>query len=170
MSGTFDLNGAGRFFVAKTIRQFVAGAGCALLFVAVGLASPPSRNTLGATFRVITSGPSSIVEITLRPSAAWDTVRVEAASGVGALTPPCSFSAVAAGGSYACRVSVSHKAGEASLTLNVVGLRAVDPAKPRLVEISHFTLPNAAFIAPAARKSTRPISGLISTPEATAQK
>ena len=70
----------------------------------------------------------------LKPKLSFDTVRVEAASGVGSMTPPCSFSAIQVGGSYVCRVDVSHKAGEASLTLNVVGERTTDPANPRVVE------------------------------------
>jgi hypothetical protein len=169
MNGPINMVGKHKLSAAKTSLQFVSGIGGALLFVAVGLASPPSHNTLRATFHVVSFGPSSIVEVKLRPTEAWDTVRVEAASGVGALTPPCSFSAVVAGGSYVCRVSVSPKAGEASFTLSVVGQRAVDPAKPRLVEVSHFTLPNRAFVAPGVTKSPKPTPGLISTPGATTQ-
>ena len=170
MNGTFNVIGKSSLSAAKTVRRFVAGIGCAVSFIAVGMASPPTPNTLRATFRVVSSGPSSTVEIKLNPTEAFDTVRVEAASGVGTLTPPCSFAAVVAGGSYVCRVSVSNKAGEASLTLNVVGLRTVDPAKPRLVEVSHFTLPNAAFVSPAVKKSNKPTPGLMSTPGATVQK
>jgi hypothetical protein len=62
------------------------------------------------------------------------------------------------------RVNVSHKAREASLTLNVVGEKMVDPQKPRLVEVSHFTFANAGFVAPGSKRLNRPASGLILTP------
>ncbi len=65
---------------------------------------------------------------------------------------------------HVCRVSVSHKAGEASLTLNVVGEKTVVPEKPRLVEVSHFTLANAGFVASAVKRLDKPIPGLILTP------
>ncbi|MGH8133919.1 MAG: hypothetical protein ACRETP_11935 [Steroidobacteraceae bacterium] len=91
-------------------------------------------------------------------------VRIEAASGVGSLTPPCSFTAVVIGGSYVCRVNVSPKAGEASLTVNVVGEKTVDPERPRVVEVNHFTLATPGFTAPAVKRSSKPTPGLVLTP------
>jgi hypothetical protein len=125
-----------------------------LVLVGVSLATPPTHNEMGATFRVISKGQTNTIEITLKPKTFFDTVRAEAASGAGSLTPPCSFTTVVVGGSYSCEVNVSHKAGEASLTLNVVGEKTLDREKPRLVEISHFTLANAAYVAPAPAHNT----------------
>ena len=141
-----------------------SGGGIAVVVAGLASASPPTHNALGATFRIISKGQTSTIEIRLKPRTSFDTVRVEAASGVGSLTPPCSFTAVVVGGSYACQVSVSHKTGEASLTLNVVGEKTVDPERPRLVEVSHFTLANAGFVAPTGRRLHKPTSGLILTP------
>lgn len=168
--GFLDMNSI--ISVIRTDSQLATAVAtsCVLLLANVAMASPPSDNTLGATFRVVSAGPSSTVEIKLKPSAAFDTVRVEAASGVGTLSPPCSFDAVMEGGSYVCRVNVSHKAGEASLSLNVVGQRTVDAAKPGLIDVVHFTLPNAAFVAPAVKKSNTPTPGLLSTPGPAAPK
>ena len=147
------------------IQNFLkTAAALGLALASVALATPPSHNGLGATFTIVSKGETSIIEIRLKPRSSFDTVRVEPASGVGSLTPPCSFSAVVVGGSYVCRVSVSHKAGEASLTLNVVGEKATDPQKPRVVEISHFTLANGAFTATAVPRSNRPAPGLLLTP------
>ena len=141
--------------VAVSISVFLAG---------VAWATPPTHNAMGATFKVISEGQTSTIEIRLKPRTSFDTVRVEAASGVGSLTPPCSFTTVVVGGSYACQVNVSHKTGEASLTLNVVGEKTVDPERPRLVEVSHFTISNAGFAAPKAKRSSRPTPGLVLSP------
>ncbi len=141
-----------------------AAAGISVVLASVALATPPTHNALGATFKVISRGQTSTIEIRLKPRTSFDTVRVEAASGVGSLTPPCSFTAVVVGGSYACQVSVSHRIGEASLTLNVVGEKTVDPERPRLVEVSHFTLANAAFVTPAVKRLHKPTPSLILTP------
>ena len=145
-------------------QNLLKAAAISVVLASVALATPPTHNALGATFKVISRGPTSIIEIRLKPRTSFDTVRVEAASGVGSLTPPCSFTEVVAGGSYACQVSVSHKTAEASLTLNVVGEKTVDSRKPRLVEVSHFTLANAAFVTPAVKRTNKPTPSLILTP------
>src|SRR2546421_5716232 len=145
-------------------QNLLKAAAISVVLASVALATPPTHNALGATFKVISRGQTSTIEIRLKPKTSFDTVRVEAASGVGSLTPPCSFTAVVVGGSYACQVSVSHKTGEASLTLNVVVEKTVDPRKPRLLEVSHFTLANAAFVAPAVKPVPQPRPGLLLTP------
>ncbi len=127
-------------------------------------ATPPTRNDLGSTFKLISTGQTSTIEIRLKPKTSFDSVSVEAASGVGSLTPPCSFAAVVVGGSYVCRVHVTHQPGTPSLTVNVVGERTVDPAKPRVLEVRHFTLASPGFVAPAARKAEQVTPGLKLTP------
>ena len=155
------------------------------LMAAGALASPPVQNSMGANFRVISQGATSTIEVYLKPQASFDSVRVEAASGVGSLTPACAFSAVVPGGSYSCQVHVSAAEGAAALTLNVVGERTVDPQKPRLVEVRHFTLnvpgSGAPTVSAAAKSATRltagglqvpdkPTPGAILTPPGTAPK
>ena len=154
--------------VQNAIRHVIAGM--FLVVAGVASATPPTQNALGSTFKVISKGQTSTVEISLKPTSSFDTVRVEGASGVESLTPPCSFSSVVVGGSYVCQVNVTHKAGEASLTLNVVGLKTIDPAKPKLVEVDHFTIDNADFVAPSAKPSNKPRPSLKLTPPADAQK
>ena len=68
------------------------------MLAGVALASPPMHNSMGARFRVVSRGPTSTIEITLSPRAAFDTVTVEAGSGVASLTP-CAFTAVVPAGS-----------------------------------------------------------------------
>ena len=148
----------------KAAWQGIEAAGISALLVAIALATPPTPNALGVTYKVVSKGQTHLVEIRLKPTTSFDSVRVEAASGAASLTPPCAFSGVVVGGAYVCTVSVGHKAEEASLTLNVVGEKTADPAKPRIVEVSHLTIANAAFVAPAVRRSDKPTPGLILTP------
>jgi len=132
------------------------GAMTAVIFnftsLGTALASPSTPNSLGTVFAVVSKGPTSTIEITLHPTAPFDSVKVEAGSGVATLTPPCAFSRVATGGNYVCRVNVTQAAQDASLSLNVIGQRIADPAKPPIVEISHFTISNDSFVEPAATK------------------
>lgn len=139
-----------------------AGVVVVTTLAGVALASPPMHNSMGARFKIVSKGPTSSIEITLKPLVPFDTVRVEAGSGVASLTP-CSFTAVVPGSSYTCRVDVSQKPDQASLTLNVVGERVTDPAKPRFVEVRHFTLANSRFVAPAVKRPGRPSQEMILT-------
>jgi hypothetical protein len=148
--------------VQYVIRYVIAGM--FLVLASVASATPPSQNALGTTFKLVSKGQTNTVEISLKPTTSFDTVSVEGASGVESLTPPCSFSSVVVGGSYVCRVNVTQKAGEASFTLNVVGIKTLDPAKPRLVEVSHFTIANADFVAPKSKQSKKPTPGLVLSP------
>jgi len=148
---------------------FVQGAMAAatLSFASIGptAASPATSNSLGAAFVVIAKGTTSTVEITLHPSAPFDTVKVEAGSGVSVLSPPCAFSRVVAGGHYVCRVNVTQDARQASLTLNVVGEKTLDPANPPIIEVSHFTISNDSFVAPAAVKPRTMGPAMTRTPD-----
>ncbi|HEX4387514.1 MAG TPA: hypothetical protein VH109_02700 [Steroidobacteraceae bacterium] len=126
-------------------------------------ASPPQPNELGARFTVLSKGATSTIEIRLSPKAAFESVRVEAASGVGSITPPCAFAQVEAGQSYSCRVDVTPKAGESALTLNVVGEKAAEAGHARVVEVRHFTLATGQAATTHAA-STKPVPGLALTP------
>jgi hypothetical protein len=150
---------------ADVSARFSAAAAALALAVCSGAsASPPSDRQLGATFEVLAAGQSVTVEIRLKPRASFDSVRVEAGSGVGSLTPPCAFTNVVPGGSYVCRVNVTHAAGAASLTLNVVGelqpSPQTSPGRARIFEVSPFTIANPEFVAPAQKRSIRPTPGL----------
>ena len=138
--------------------------GLAIITTTSAFASPPSRNNLGAKFTVLSKGVSSTVQITLRPKTSFDTVTVEAGSGATGITPPCTFADVVRGGTYECSVQVTQKASEASLTLNVVGQRVVNTAKPKLVEVSHFTLLNEAFVTTSGTTSSAEKPLLLSSP------
>lgn len=166
------------------MRTLILQAAAVITLIAAGAAraSPPQQNSLGAHFRIVSQGTSSVVEVRLQPKASFDSVRVEAASGVASLTPPCAFAGVTPGARFSCRVTLSARQGAASMTLNLVGERTVDPDKPRVVEVRHFTLATAgAAPAPAVRSADKsvtraesqplqtpdkPASGLILTPSA----
>jgi hypothetical protein len=145
----------------KILRTSLALA-AALVLPGLALADPPQANDLGAVFTVISKGATPTVEIRLNPQTAFEAVRVEAASGVQSITPPCAFAQVQVGGSYVCRVDVVPKAGESSLTLNVVGEKG-EPGKAKVVEVRHFTLATgqAATVHGA---SVKPTPGLSLTP------
>lgn len=146
-------------------------AGLAAMAVALAVvlasgasASPPVHRQLGTKFKVLAGGQTVTVEVRLKPLATFASVRVEPGSGVGSLSPPCSFSDVVRGGSYVCQVNVTHAPGHASLTLNVVGEKQLQAGKPREFEVSHFTIPNADYVAPARNKTRKPTPGLAVLP------
>ena len=124
------------------------GAALASLSLAIGTASAsvPVSNELGIRFRVITAGPPATVEIRLKPRREFDSVRIEAASGVAALTPPCTFADVVPGGSYACRVEVAGVPSEPAMTLNVVATHASPGGGLPETEIHHLSVKNASFL------------------------
>jgi len=131
----------------------------AALSVALALgeahASVPTSNELGVQFKVLKSGPTITVEIRLTPRRDFDSVTVEAASGVATLTPPCAFKNVTAtgGGPYVCRVAVTGKASEAAMTLNVVARRAVPGGTVPVMDMHHFSIKNPAFAMPQKRSA-----------------
>jgi len=110
-------------------------------------ASVPMSNELGVHFKVLRTGPTASVEIRVTPRHDFDSVTVEAASGVASLTPTCGFTKrpVVAGGSYVCRVDVTGKPSEAAMTLNVVGRRAVPGGTVPATEMHHLSVKNSAF-------------------------
>ena len=123
----------------------------AALSVALALsdahASVPTSNELGVHFKVLKSGPTTTVEIRMTPRRDFDSVTVEAASGVASLTPPCGFKNVTAAGGkhYSCRVDVTGKSTEAAMTLNVVARRAVPGGLVPVTEMHHLSIKNSTY-------------------------
>ncbi len=120
----------------------------ALLISRAGFATPLLDAHLGASFEVLSRGPTTSIEITLKPTTEFGKITVEAASGVATFSPPCSFSAVAAGAAYSCVVEVIGTSGDAAFTINIVGERPGAAGAPLVVEVSHFTLQNPSFVRP----------------------
>ena len=120
----------------------------ASLSIVIGTASAsvPTSNELGVRFTVITSGPPATVEIRLTPRQSFDTVDIEAASGVASLAPPCAFSNVVAGGSYVCRVDVTGKPSDPAMTINVVAQHARSGNGLPETEIHHLSVKNKSFL------------------------
>jgi hypothetical protein len=115
------------------------------------LASTPTVNDLGFGYKIMSLRPTTTVEIRLKPTRSFDTVTVEAASGVASLTPSCGFSGVVAGGSYVCRVDVAGKPADAAMTLSIVASRAEPGGAVPQTEIHHLTLANSSFVRSARR-------------------
>jgi hypothetical protein len=118
-----------------------------LLAIGVATASQPMSNDLGVRFKVLKSGPTASVEIRIAPKRDFESVTIEAASGVATLSPSCAFAnmKVVAGGSYACRVDVTGKASEPAMTLNVVARRAVSGGAVPVTEVHHLSVRNPSF-------------------------
>ena len=136
----------------------VISLGLGVVVAATAWATPPSRNSVGVTFNVVSLSTTSTVEIRLKPKAAFEVVSVEGGSGVLSMNSSCSFRSVVPGGSYVCRVDVTQKPSEASQTISVVARNSADPGKPAVVEVNHLTLLNASYERPkigvkAARKA-----------------
>jgi hypothetical protein len=129
------------------------------------VATPMTPNSLGAVFVVLTKGSTSTVEITLHPAAPFESVKVESGSGVATLSPPCSFSGVVVGATYTCKINVTQASQESSLTLNVVGQTTMGAGRQPIVEVSHFTIANDTYVAPAVNKSRRLGPALTHTPD-----
>ncbi len=124
------------------------GAGLSLLMaIGAATASEPMSNDLGVQFKVLKMGPTASVEIRMTPRRDFDSVTVEAASGVASLSPPCAFTRViaGAGGSYVCRMDVTGKPSEAAMTLNVLARRAVPGGTVPVMEVHHLSVRNSAF-------------------------
>ena len=123
-------------------------AAIAAISLAIGAtsASVPTSNEVGVRFKVITPGPTVVVEIRLTPRRSFDTVSVEAASGVASLAPPCAFTHVVAGGSYVCRVDLTGKPSDPAMTLNVVAQSVSPGGGLPETEIHHLSVRNASFV------------------------
>ena len=154
----------------RTLSARLVMAAAIVLCGATAAASPPAHNELGARFTVLSRGSTNVIDIHLAPKSSFDAVRVEAGSGAALITPPCEFTAVAAGGSYDCRVNATHRSGAATLTIKVVGEKTSDPLKPKTFEVSHFTLANGAFVPAPAGKAPRASANLRLTPPKNAPK
>jgi hypothetical protein len=126
----------------------------ALTLAASATASPPHHDDLGLSYRVISVNPLS-VEITLRPKGLFDSVAVEAASGVESLAPACAFSAVTEGGTYSCRFEVTGNSGDAAVTVNVAAQLLPSAGAQPLLEIHHLTFRNPAYLRPSPRPSSK---------------
>jgi hypothetical protein len=120
------------------------------LAIGAANASVPTSNELGVRFKVLRTGPTATVEIRMTPQRGFDSVTVEAASGVASLTPACGFTSVTVvpGGSYVCRVDVTGKPSEAAMTLNVVARRTVPGGTVPAMEVHHLSIKNSAFALP----------------------
>ncbi len=124
------------------------GAGLSvMLSVGAALASVPTSDELAIRFKVLKSGPTSTVEIRIAPRRDFDSVTVEAASGVASVTAPCGFTRgkVIAGQSYVCRAQITGQPSEAAMTINVVALRAVPGGTVPVMEVHHLSVKNSAF-------------------------
>jgi hypothetical protein len=118
-----------------------------LLVSAAASASVPSSNELGVRFKVLRNGATVSVEIRLTPRRDFDSVAVEAGSGVASLAPSCAFTnvGVGVGGSYVCQLDVTGKPSAAAMTLNVIARRAVPGGTVPVMEVHHLSLRNTAF-------------------------
>ena len=132
----------------QRLRGWVFGAALWLAANAA-LATVPNSNELGVHFKVLKSGAIATVEIRITPRRDFDSVSIEAASGVASLTPTCALTnaAVAAGKSYVCQVNVTGMPSEAAMTLNVVARRAVSGGTVPVMEVHHLSIKNSGYAA-----------------------
>lgn len=121
-----------------------------ILLAGSATASTATRNQLGYAHKIINSGATMTVEIRLKPKRSFDTVSVEAGSGVASLSPDCSFTGLTAGGSYVCRFDVTGKSTDAAMTINIVAESRPTPHALVETEVHHLTLSNSGFVRPAA--------------------
>jgi hypothetical protein len=122
-----------------------------LLATSAAMASVPNSNQLGVKFKVLKAGPNVTVEIRMMPRRDFDSVTVEAASGVAALTTTCAFTnvAVAAGGTYVCQVNFTGKPTAAAMTFNVIAHREVPGGGVPVMEVHHLSVKNSGFVSSA---------------------
>jgi hypothetical protein len=121
-----------------------------VLFVGSAMASTPTRNQLGYAHKIINSGTTMTVEIRLKPKRSFDSVSVQAGSGVASISPDCSFTGLTAGGSYVCRFDVTGKSTDAAMTVNIVAESTPAPHALVETEVHHLTMTNSGFVRPAA--------------------
>jgi len=134
-----------------------------LLGWAAAYASTPTTNDVGFSYKILSSGPPVTVEIRLKPRHSYESVAVEAGSGVATMTP-CAFSTVLASHSYVCRVTVTGKPGDAAMTLNLVARHTVAGGALPETEIHHISVTNAAYVPPAKGKAVSNKPTLTSSP------
>jgi hypothetical protein len=121
-----------------------------ILLAGSAIASPPTHNQLGYAHKIIRNGATMTVEITLKPKRSFDSVSVQAGSGVASISPDCSFIGVTVGGSYVCRFDVTGKPTDAAMTVNIVAESTPAPHALVHAEVHHLTMPNSAFVRSAA--------------------
>jgi len=126
------------------MNRTIGGALLALAFGAGAAASPPSHDELGFSHKVISASPLT-VEITLRPKRLFDSVAVEAGSGVAAVAPGCAFSAVTEGGIYVCRFELTGNSADPAMTVNIIAQHLPAANAQALLEIHHLTFKNPAY-------------------------
>ena len=127
--------------------RWMAAALSVALAISEAHASVPTSNELGVQFKVLKTGPTTAVEISMRPRRDFDSVTVEAGSGVASLTPSCGFKNVTAAADkpYVCRVDVTGKSSEAAMTLNVVARRVVPGGTVPVMEVHHFSIKSPTY-------------------------
>ena len=132
-----------------------------VLWAAAATASQPTHNQLGFSHRIISSGATVTVEITLKPKHAFDTVSVQGGSGVATLSPDCTFTGVTVAGSYVCRFDVTGKPTDAAMTVNVVAEST--PASHAVVqtEVHHLSFRNEAYVRSTPAASSHEVVGSV---------
>jgi hypothetical protein len=120
------------------------------LLVGSAMASTATHNQLGYAHKIVNSGTTMTVEIRLKPKRSFDTVSVQAGSGVASISPECAFTGLAAGGSYVCRIDVTGKSTDAAMTVNIVAESRPAPNALVETEVHHLTMTNSGFVRPAA--------------------
>lgn len=142
-SGRGFLHAPGNFSAARWLAVVLAAA----LVLGEADATVPTSNELGVHFKVLKTGPTTTVEIRMTPRRDFDSVTVEAASGVATLTPPCAFRNVTAAAAkhYSCKVDVTGKSTEAAMTLNVIARRSAPGGAAPETEVHHLTIRNSAY-------------------------
>jgi hypothetical protein len=146
------------------MNKSILAALLALSLVTGAAASPPARNELGLSHKLISGNPIA-VEITLKPKRLFDGVAVEAGSGVAAVTPPCAFAAVTEGGSYVCRFEVTGNSADAAMTVNIVAQHVPSVNAQVMMEIHHLTFRNPGFIRSTAPHSSRHVLESTAAPQ-----
>ncbi len=144
--------------------QMATGLAVLLVIGAAG-ASVPTSNELGVRFKVLRTGATSSIEIRMSPRRDFESVVVEAASGVESLSPSCAFAnaKVVAGGSYVCQVVLTGVPSAAAMTLNVIARRMVPGGTVPVMEVHHLSVKNAAF-APSQKNTAASHHNVAATP------
>jgi hypothetical protein len=142
---------------ARSFGRALVALAALFLWVDSGLAAPSPAARLGASYKVLSRGNLSAIEITLKPTVDFATVTVEPVSGVALLSAPCFLQDLGPDRSEVCVTQVAGDTKDRVLTIKVVGHRPISAGTPA-VEISRFTMPNPSFVAAAdkASKSSQP--------------
>jgi hypothetical protein len=146
-SRTMACNSEPQSRLAGTRAAQLFGGVFGIFFLSIGLATVPVSNELGLSMKVLKGGATSTVELKFQPKRSFDSVTIEAASGVASLNSSCAFahSGVIAGHSYTCQVDVSGKSSDAAMTVNVIGRRAVPGGVVPETEMHNLSIRNSGF-------------------------